>query len=48
MRCLSVMTKALQPGDDKGTSVLLGGKRALKVADMFDARALRPGHGEAP
>ncbi len=35
MHCLNVMTKALSPGDDKGASILIGGKRALKVGDMM-------------
>lgn len=35
MHCLNVMTKALAPGDDKGVTVLIGGKRALKVGDLF-------------
>jgi len=35
MHCLNVMTKALSPGDDKGVSVLIGGKRALKVGDLM-------------
>ncbi len=35
MHCMNVMTKALAPGDDKGASILIGGKRALKVGDMM-------------
>jgi dissimilatory sulfite reductase alpha subunit len=35
MHCLNVMPKALSPGHDKGVSVLIGGKRTLKVGDMF-------------
>ncbi len=35
MHCLNVMTKALSPGDDKGVSILIGGKRALKVGDLM-------------
>jgi sulfite reductase alpha subunit len=35
MHCLNVMTKALAPGDDRGVSILIGGKRALKVGDMM-------------
>ncbi|WP_456386529.1 dissimilatory-type sulfite reductase subunit alpha [Profundibacter sp.] len=35
MHCINVMTKALSPGDDKGVSVLIGGKRSLKVGDMM-------------
>lgn len=35
MHCLNVMPKALSPGDDKGVSILIGGKRTLKIGDMF-------------
>ncbi len=35
MHCLNVMTKALSPGDDKGVTILIGGKRALKVGDFM-------------
>jgi sulfite reductase alpha subunit len=35
MHCLNVMTKALSPGDDKGASILIGGKRSLKVGDLM-------------
>jgi sulfite reductase alpha subunit len=35
MHCLNVMTKALSPGDDRGASILIGGKRSLKVGDMM-------------
>jgi sulfite reductase alpha subunit len=35
MHCLNVMTKALKPGDDRGVSILIGGKRALKVCDLM-------------
>ncbi len=35
MHCINVMTKALSPGDDRGASVMIGGKRALKVGDMM-------------
>ncbi len=35
MHCINVMTKALSPGDDKGASVIIGGKRSLKVGDMM-------------
>ncbi|MCB1328718.1 MAG: hypothetical protein KDK28_04315, partial [Maritimibacter sp.] len=31
----NVMTKALSPGDDKGVSILIGGKRSLKVGDLM-------------
>ena len=35
MHCLNVMPKALHPGDDKGVSVLIGGKRTLKIGDLM-------------
>lgn len=35
MHCLNVCTKALKPGDDKGIAVLAGGKRTLKIGDLF-------------
>lgn len=35
MHCLNVMPKALSPGDDKGASLLLGGKRTLKIGDLM-------------
>ncbi len=35
MHCLNVMPKALSPGDDKGVSILIGGKRTLKIGDLF-------------
>ena len=35
MHCMNVMTKALAPGDDRGASILIGGKRSLKVGDMM-------------
>ena len=35
MHCINVMTKALSPGDDRGASILVGGKRALKVGDLM-------------
>nr|AFI78494.1 reverse-type dissimilatory sulfite reductase (rDSR), alpha subunit (DsrA) [uncultured bacterium ws156A7] len=35
MHCLNVMRKALSPGDDKGISVLIGGKRTLKIGDLM-------------
>ena len=30
MHCLNVMPKALSPGDDKGATILMGGKRTLE------------------
>ncbi len=35
MHCINVMTKALSPGDDKGISILMGGKRSLKIGDLM-------------
>jgi sulfite reductase alpha subunit len=35
MHCLNVMTKALSPGKDRGVTVLIGGKRTLKIGDLF-------------
>ena len=35
MHCLNVMPKALSPGDDKGVSILIGGKRTLKIGDLM-------------
>ena len=35
MHCINVMTKALSPGDDKGVTILVGGKRTLKIGDHF-------------
>lgn len=35
MHCLNVMTKALKPGDDRGASILIGGKRSLKIGDLM-------------
>lgn len=35
MHCLNVMTRCLSPGDDKGVSVLIGGKRTLKIGDLM-------------
>ena len=35
MHCLNVMVKALSPGDDKGVSILMGGKRTLKIGDLM-------------
>jgi sulfite reductase alpha subunit len=29
------MVKALSPGDDKGISILIGGKRTLKIGDLM-------------
>jgi sulfite reductase alpha subunit len=35
MHCLNVMNKALSPGDDKGITLLIGGKRTLKIGDLM-------------
>ena len=35
MHCINVMTKALKPGDDKGITILIGGKRTLKIGDLM-------------
>ncbi len=35
MHCLNVMPKALHPGDDKGVTILVGGKRTLKIGDLM-------------
>jgi sulfite reductase alpha subunit len=35
MHCLNVMNKALSPGDDRGATILIGGKRALKIGDLM-------------
>ena len=35
MHCINVMTRALSPGRDRGVTILLGGKRTLKIGDLF-------------
>ncbi len=35
MHCINVMTKALSPGEDKGVTILIGGKRTLKIGDSM-------------
>jgi sulfite reductase alpha subunit len=35
MHCINVMTRALSVGDDKGVTLLLGGKRTLKIGDTM-------------
>src|SRR3972149_3632996 len=35
MHCINVMTKALSPGKDRGVTVLVGGKRTLKIGDLM-------------
>lgn len=35
MHCINVMTKALSVGDEKGVTILIGGKRTLKIGDLM-------------
>ncbi|MFA7239160.1 MAG: dissimilatory-type sulfite reductase subunit alpha [Sulfuricellaceae bacterium] len=35
MHCVNVMTGALAPGKDKGVTILMGGKRTLKIGDLM-------------
>ncbi len=35
MHCINAMTKALRTGTDRGVTILLGGKRTLKIGDLF-------------
>ena len=35
MHCINVMTKALSPGKDHGVTILIGGKRTLKIGDTM-------------
>jgi len=35
MHCINVMTKALSPGKERGVTILVGGKRALKIGDLM-------------
>jgi len=35
MHCINVMTKALDVGDEKGVTILMGGKRTLKIGDLM-------------
>jgi len=35
MHCLNVMPKALHPGDDQGVTILVGGKRTLKIGGLM-------------
>ena len=35
MHCINVMTGALAPGNDKGVTILVGGKRTLKIGDLM-------------
>ncbi len=35
MHCINVMTKALSPGKERGVTILVGGKRTLKIGDLM-------------
>ena len=35
MHCINVITKALKPGTDRGITLLIGGKRTLKIGDTM-------------
>jgi len=35
MHCINVLPKALSPGDDRGITLLIGGKRTLKIGDLM-------------
>jgi len=35
MHCINVMTKALSPGEERGATILVGGKRTLKIGDLL-------------
>lgn len=35
MHCINVMTRALSVGDDHGVTILMGGKRTLKIGDLM-------------
>ncbi len=35
MHCINVMTKALSPGKERGVTVLIGGKRELKIGSLI-------------
>lgn len=37
MHCINVMHSALAPGLDRGVTLLIGGKRTLKIGDMFSS-----------
>ena len=40
MHCINVMTKALKPGNERGVTVLIGGKRTLKIGDLMGTVAV--------
>ncbi len=35
MHCINVLNKALSPGKEKGVTILVGGKRSLKIGDLM-------------
>jgi sulfite reductase alpha subunit len=35
MHCINVITGGLAPGEDKGATILVGGKRTLKIGDLM-------------
>ena len=37
MHCINVMHKALKPGKDRGVTILIGGKRTLKIGDTMSS-----------
>lgn len=37
LHCINVMHGILAPGDDRGAAILIGGKRSLKIGDMFSS-----------
>ncbi len=37
MHCINVMHRALAPGKDKGATILIGGKRTLKIGDTMSS-----------
>ncbi|RJQ47446.1 MAG: dissimilatory-type sulfite reductase subunit alpha [Gaiellales bacterium] len=37
MHCINVMHTALAPGKDRGATILIGGKRTLKIGDMMSS-----------
>jgi len=37
MHCINVMHKALKPGKDRGATILIGGKRTLKIGDTMSS-----------
>jgi sulfite reductase alpha subunit len=37
MHCINVMHKALRPGKERGATILIGGKRTLKIGDTMSS-----------